>query len=428
MGKQQNDNDNLFENMNIGDLESSLIDVDIPETEALEEELGEGEGKEKGSPGSGEPGKGKKPGEKTDPPGRKTDNTLIVDRQPGDEEELGEDDDKGQAGKSKKEKDKKGGGTPNEGNESPVYLHAAALQEHGVLPNFDLKSLDGLKPPEAILKINEHIQGQIDESIKEGIEDYKTTLGEKARSFVESLESGIPFEDLADNYTLEERYANISTKKLEDNVELQEQVYFDLLALKGFSDEKIKKMVALAKEKEILLGEATDGLGEIQTTIEKERKQLKKNADDAKKERETKNDQVKAAIQKTISETKEIFSGIEITEAEKKDLVKMMTTPVNFVNKEGKKIPMSEAMALRAKNPIAYELRLNYLIKNGFFDEKPKKGAFDVFTKKVETSATRKLAEVLDKTEKRTTGKPASEVNKEEVDKNKTEFVFPQYQ
>jgi hypothetical protein len=425
MAKQQNDNDDLFQDMDISGFESALLEVDTPDTSKLKDELKDDDDEPRQS-GGGAPGKDRKPVvDKKDTGKKPKDDTIVVDRTP--EENLDNDDDKKQ-GKGKTEKDKKGGGAPenDEGNESPVYLHAAALQEQGVLPNFDLKSLEGLEPVDAIVKLNEHIQTQIEESIEERVEEYKSSIGDKAVKFIADLEKGVPFESLADNYTLEERYGSITAKSLEENEEMQEQVYSDLLTLKGFSEPKIKKMVEMAKEKEILLEESTDGLKEIQKSIDDDRKQMRI---DAEKEKTAKDQRIKdtrIAVETAVKSTKEILPGIPITEDEQKELTKMLTVPVLFTDKEGKKIPMSAAMAKRASNPLAFELRLAYLIKNGFFDDKIKDGAFNIFSKKVETSATKRLAEIMNG-EKRTHGKPASEVDKDKNKQEKNEdFVFPQ--
>ena len=425
MGKQQNDNDDLFQDMDISGFESALLEVDNPDTSKLNDELGDGDDNEEQSGGGASDNDQKPVAEKQITGKKPKDDTIIVDRSP---EEIPDDDEKSNIqGKSKTGKDKKGGGTPesDEGNESPVYLHAAALLENGVLPNFDLKSLDGLEPSDAIVKINEHIQTQIEESIQEGVEEYKSTIGDKAVKFISDLEKGVPFENLANNYTLEERYGSVTSKLLESDEELQEQIYADLLSLKGFSEPKIKKMVDIAKEKEILLEESTDGLKEIQKTIAEERKQL---VIDAERERLAKEQRIKdtrKAVDTAVKSTKEILPGIEVSEEEKKELTKMLTVPVLFTDKEGKKIPMSAAMAKRASNPLAFELRLAYLIKNGFFDDKIKDGAFNIFSKKVETSATKRLAEIMNG-ERRTHGKPASEVVKDKEKQEKEDFVFPQ--
>ena len=421
MAKQQNNDENLFDNFNIEGFESELLVVDNPDSSALEDELEDRKGdNKKDKSGSGDPGRVKKPGDE-DPGKGKPDHTFIVDK--GSDDEPG-DDDKKNAGNNN-EKDKKGGGTPEEENESPVYLHAAALQEQGVLPNFDLKSLADLEPEAAILKINEHIQTQIDASIQEGVEEYKSTLGEKAKEFIESLEEGVPFEAMADNYTLEERYGSIDAKGLESDEDLQAQIYSDFLTLKGFSDPKIKKMVDMSREKETLLEDSVDGLKEIQVTIAAEREELRKAAVQEKKDREARAAKTSETIQATVKATKEIFPGVDVTEDEKKELIKMLTVPVQFTNKEGKKVPMSAAMAVRAKDPIAFELKLAYFVKNGFFDEKVKDGTFNVFSKKVETSATKRLAEIMN-SEKKGSSKPVSEVDKEKNKQEKDDFVFPQ--
>jgi hypothetical protein len=105
----------------------------------------------------------------------------------------------------------------------------------------------------------------------------------------------------------------------------------------------------------------------------------------------------------------------------------MLTVPVMFQNKQGQKIPMSQTMAVRAKNPLAFEMRLAYFVKNGLFDEKPKDGAFDLFTKKVETSATKRLAAVMND-EQRTKGKTVTKADQEKKGSKseKDDFVFPQ--
>jgi hypothetical protein len=426
MTKQLNsDDDQLFGSIQMPEFDMDLIDVDGPPDE------GDSHVEKPGDKGKTTPADKEKPGDKVDkkenPQTPPKDNTFIVDDGKDEEIDDSESDKKDAKDKNIKDKDKKNGSIPTEGNESPVYLHAAALQESGVLPNFDLKSLDGLEPEEAILKINEHIQGQIDAEIKDGIDEYKSTIGEKALKFIESLESGVPFDDLADNYSLEERYGSISEKDLKDNVELQEQLYSDYLTLKGIPESKIKNYIAFAKEKETLLTDAVDGLAEIQTSIKEERKHIESETKIKKEKEEDNKKKTKEAIGKSVKELKEIFPGIPVSEDEKKEIVKMMTVPVIFTNKDGKKIPVSEAMALRAKNPIAFEARLAYFIKHGLFDENIKEGAFSNFTKKVETSAAKRLSQVLSG-EEATKKKPVSEVDKEKRSKDKDDdFIFPQF-
>jgi len=80
-------------------------------------------------------------------------------------------------------------------------------------------------------------------------------------------------------------------------------------------------------------------------------------------------------------------------------------------------------MDLRSKDPIAYELRLNYLISKGFFDDDLKNLKLETFMKKSETSATKRLIDKISKEGSLGGGKPTmGNKNGEE----KTSFVFPQ--
>jgi hypothetical protein len=411
MAKQQQNDENLFGGIDFGAIETDLIVVDTPVKKEIEEIQDDNENPD----GSGEPSKKeheKKPEDKKVE--KKKDDLIIVDTEEK-EEEVIEDKNK------KPAEDTKGGGTPNKDeNYSPVYLHAAALQENGVLPNFELDSIKDLEPKDAILKINEHIQNQIVEASKEKIEEFKSKYEEPTIKFMEALEKGVSFEDIAENYTLEARYNSVTEKVLEEDEDLQESIYKDYLSLKGFSDSKIKKMIDTAKEKDELLVESRDGLVEIKQQIKVERDMIAENAEKEKKAREARNIEMKESIHKNVTATKEVIPGIELSEAEKKEIIKMMTVPVKFVKQNGQDIPVSAAMELRMKDPVAYEMKLNYFIKNGFFDAN---GKFDILLKKSESKATQKLIEKMNG-EKKDFGKTGVKA-KAESQKEGYEFLFP---
>jgi len=406
----QQNNESLFGNIKLDGFDNELLVVDV-------------------TPGSGEPGDDGS--EKLIDPSKK--HTTDESKKPPVEKEIKKpvedliEVDTGPTGEqnqpdNKKAADTKGGDTPStEENDSPVYLHAAALQENGVLPELDLTTLKDLEPADAILKINEHIQKQISDSINEGVEEFKSNIGEKALEFMEALEKGVPFEDLSENYTLEDKYGRITTQVLENDENLQSQIYSDLLTMKGFSEAKIKKMVDVAIEKDELLSEAVDGLKEIQSEIVKERQELHRQAEIEKKTKEEQNTKTKETIKKTVTAVKEIIPGIELTESEKNEIVKMMTVPVRYIKKGNESVPVSAASDLRSKNPIAFEMRLNYFIKNGFFNDDAK---FDTLLRKTESKAAVKLIEKLNG-ERPISGKSVVEKDKSVIKKEKS-FMFPQ--
>ena len=301
-----------------------------------------------------------------------------------------------------------------------MYLHAATLQENGLLPDFELDSLKDLKPEEQVLKIQESISSSVEESKKEGIKAEVDSLIEPARKFYEDLKAGVPFESLRENATLEAQYGEISVKQLEDNGELQEAIYADSLYMKGLSDTKVKQFVQISKDNETLLTDSTDGLKEIKTEIESDRVKMRQDADLAKTAREDKNKEMQGKISTTVLATKAIIPGIELKKAEQEALIKDMTVPVKFVkNAKGQQVPVSKVMELRAKDPVAFEMRLNYFIRKGFFDKDAK---FENLSKEATTTATKKLIEAINDN-KPPDGTPAADLVK---DKKATEtFVFP---
>ena len=94
-------------------------------------------------------------------------------------------------------------------------------------------------------------------------------------------------------------------------------------------------------------------------------------------------------LNNTINEVKEIIPGVKIDDKTKKELFNMITKPAE--TRDG--VSYSEIMLLREKNPLDFELKLNYYAKMGLFDENPK---FDVIMKKSETKVLNKLERQLE--------------------------------
>jgi len=416
MTKEQQSQDGLFNTIDTGSIESNLITVDqspeelktVQEAIGTDDDKGDGKGTEEGADKSTTTSDNK-PVEKIEP--EKPD-TIQVDNT---SEAAGTDE-------QKLKEDTKSGGAPKTTEESSVHLHAASLQDKGVLPNFNLEDIKDLPPAEALDKIDEHIATQIQESITSGVEQYKKSLSPMAQDFLKSLDEGVPFEDVRNIMTYKERYASISEKDLKDNEELQKDTYSESLRMKGFTEAKVAKFVEKAVQDEELPDEAKDGLTDIKSAIAKQEQDNKNAAIENKRARDKANDATKLEITKIVSEVKEIFPGIEVTKAEKTKIEEMMTVPVRYESRNGREIPISAAMDIRAKDPIAFEMKLNYFIKNGFFD-----GNKDLnkFAKKSESNATNKLLSSFG-TEKHKSGSPSVQTTKTEAEKEKEEaIIFP---
>ena len=414
--ENQSTDEQLFNNISFEGLEESLITVDVAEEElpaSVQEEINEG-----GSGGPPETKDQDPPDDEGKEKGKseaKPDDLIIVDKvTPA-------------AGEEKKTDPPKGGDKPKEGTEarsgeenlSPMYLHAAALHENGLLPDFDLESIKELKTEEQAIKINESIQTNIDASIKEGLDAELAKLGD-AKQIYDDIQAGVDPNALRENASLEATYGAIKVADLESSEENQEAVYSDYLSMKGLSESKVKQLVQVAKDNDALLTESTDGLKEIQKEIANERETLRKQAKADQDAREEKNKETQTKIKNFVGSVKEIIPGKELTKVEHEALIKNMTVPVRYADDgRGGQIPVSKVMDLRSKDPIAFEMKLNYFISQGFFDEKPN---FDKLAKSAETNASKKFLEKMKTNKSEAIGDAAIE---KKNSKEEPEFKFP---
>lgn len=409
--EQQSTEDQLFAGVDFAGLEDSLITVDTPD---LEDDI-KNEVEEVSEGGSGEP-----PAGGDDPPKLKTeqktapkeDDLITVDVPPEPEK-------KEESAKAEKKEDTKSGEKANkdEENLSPMYLHAAALQESGLLPDFDLNEIKDLEPKDQALKVNEHIQKVIEDERKSAIDNALSEV-EQIKQMYDDIQNGVNAEDLKENLSLEAQYGNIKMKDIEDNIEAQESLYTNYLLMKGLSETKAKQLVDLAKDNETLLTEAADGLKDIQDYIKEEREELRRQAEERKKVSEKTKEETKKKVNEVVTSTKEIIPGIELTKMEHDQIIKDMTVPVRFDKRsDGTEYPVSRVMDLRSKDPIRFEMLLNYYVSRGFFDDKPK---FDNLIKKAEKTAAQKFVDrISDQTKIK--GDPRIVADQNE----KPEFIFP---
>ena len=411
-------NEDLFGGVAMEGLENYLLTVDVPASEQVAEIV-----KEVNEGGDGEP-----PPSTEDPPKTKpevqvektqTDNLITVDTAATEKTEITkviETTEPGKVDETKKGTETKTG----EENLSPMYLHAAALQQdYGLLPNFDLATIKDLKPEEQILKVNEAIQANVKAEKEELVKAEVDSLITPAKKFYEDLKAGVPFDDLANNASLEEQYGSITVKSLEANEEAQEAIYSDSLIMKGLSDVKVKQMIQLSKDNDSLLIDSTDGLKEIHTEIKNDRDTMRKAAETATQDRDKQNALIQTKIKTLVTGTKVIIPGLELTKVEHDQLIKDMTVPVKFVdNAQGKSVPVSKVIELRSQDPITFDMKLNYFIQKGFFDKDAK---FDKLVKDATTSATKKLIDKMSTT-KPVEGTPAVINQKETVS---DDFIYP---
>lgn len=254
---------------------------------------------------------------------------------------------------------------------------ASLLKEEGILPTLDLEKFEG-KPEELIAGIQAEI--------KDGVEGYKESIPEKIKKLIEDYEDGVPLDELIGIQSEQMRFDAIDENEIKEDKELQKNlVAYHLTQTTKWSEAKIKKEVDRLADVDELESEAFDAHKELKKLAVEAEKELRAQAKiaEAKKIKEAKETSEK--IEKTVGALTEIIPGIKITEKEKQALLKSITKPVAY-SADGKQI--SKAMQEKEKDPIKFELMLNYFIDKGFFD-----GKFDIVLTKAKSESLKQLEE-----------------------------------
>lgn len=243
------------------------------------------------------------------------------------------------------------------------------------------------------------------------VQEWKESLPKEIADLINNYEEGVPFDELLQIKSNQIRLDSITEDKLEDNLDLQKNLVKNFYKEKGFSETKIEKMVSKALEADELEDEAKEALAELK---ELENKKLENSRLEAKKKELEEQKAYTESINKlneTINQVKEIIPGVKIDDKTKKELFNMLTKPAETRGET----PISQVMLLREKNPLDFELKLNYYAKLGLFDENPK---FDVIMKKSETKAVSKLEKQLEEEIKARISKSSSNRKAENPDED----------
>ena len=221
------------------------------------------------------------------------------------------------------------------------------------------------------------------------VQEWVNSLPKEISDLITNYEEGVPFDELLQIKSDQIRLNSITDESLEDNIDLQKNLVRNFYREKGFTESKIEKMVSKAEDLDELEEEAKEALAELK---EVENKRLESvQLETKRKALENQKAYVESVnkLNNTINEVKEIIPGVKIDEKTKKELFNMITKPAE--TRDG--VSFSEIMLLREKNPLDFELKLNYYAKMGLFDENPK---FDVIMKKSETKVLNKLERQLE--------------------------------
>jgi hypothetical protein len=249
------------------------------------------------------------------------------------------------------------------------------LKEEGIVE-------DTFEDKEALFN---YFKSVADNNVKEWID----SLPREISDLITNYEEGVPFDELLQIKSDQIRLDSITDESLEDNIDLQKNLVRNFYQGKGFTESKIEKMISKSEDLDELEEEAKEALAELK---EVESRRLESaQLETKRKALENQKAYVESVnkLNSTINEVKEIIPGVKIDDKTKKELFNMITKPAE--TRDG--VSYSEIMLLREKNPLDFELKLNYYAKMGLFDENPK---FDVIMKKSETKVLNKLERQLE--------------------------------
>ena len=290
----------------------------------------------------------------------------------------------------------------NEGEKSPVSPYAAMLHEQGVLPNLKLEEFDKLETDED--KITALINAQREE-IEGGIVSWIETLPEQFKYALTHYKDGMSIEQILDIDSKRYSLPKLTDEQLSEDEELQEQIYRLDLQNKGLEAKRIDRLVKTSKEEKTLFEDSKEAYDTLKKNASEYEKTQKIQHDKELQSRLSNEKKLKETLKKTLTETKEIIPGIPFNQKIQEEVFQSMMT----FDEDG----MNEIMRKRNEDPMKFEIRANYLLKLGAFDDDWSK-----IIKSTEASATKKFMDKISINPKLGTGasqKSSSGTNTEDL-------------
>ena len=270
-------------------------------------------------------------------------------------ESVGSEDNEDKKGKEEETPDSnKDGSSPNS---SFYYSIASALVEDGVLPDLDEEFVKGIKSPEDLAEaIDKQVEARLDETQKrinaalnadiepDEIRQYETVLGNLSKITEEAIKD--------------------ETEKGEN---LRKQLIFQDLINRGFSKERAAREVkksfdsgsdiedakdALESNRSYFKQQYDDLIKEGQEEAEAEKKRIKEEAQDLKKQ---------------MLEDKEIFAGVTMDKATRQKAYDNIAKPV-YKTENGEYL--TAVQKYESENPVEFRKKLGviFTLTNGFKD------------------------------------------------------------
>lgn len=276
----------------------------------------------------------------------------------------------------------------NDSTPSPYKLFGKKLFDEGVLTVFDETKVETLE--DLFDAVNATIEGEV--------EAYKAGLPVAVRKIVEHAErtgeTNLKVAIEAQQKVLD--LQSITPDSLKKDEKMQEDILFEDLKSRGYTDARAKRYIDNVKANEALEEEALEALTAQQEAAVVRAKQIEEsNAAAQKQLQETHANTIKT-IRKEIDATAEIVPGVKLTKKEQDTVFASMTTAAGQ-DEQGN--PINSVGITRSKNPIAFEKMLHFLHSKGVFnvdkDGNPVPD-WSYFIKGAKTAAATKTAQAVE--------------------------------
>lgn len=251
---------------------------------------------------------------------------------------------------------------------------AQFLKDEEVLSSLDIEKFDGTI---------EGLKDAFKTELEEWKEGYKQSLHPAIKELQDRFEDGVPFDELLGIKSEQIRFDNIDDESIAEDEDLQKNIlFYHLKETTNWSDTKIEKEVKRLSDVGEAPEEAKEALKELKVISKKaEEKLIADSKEQAKRDKDKADENIRN-INDFVTKTTEIIPGIKLSDKEKQTLITSVTKPVEI--KDNKYI--SKVMKVREKDPIGFEIKLNYFIEKGFFD-----GKFDTILNTAKTKAVQDL-------------------------------------
>jgi hypothetical protein len=277
-------------------------------------------------------------------------------------------------------------------NEAVYKALMKELVTAGVLTVEEVEKLDEL--PGTLDTIKDLVSKTVETGVKQTQENWKRNLDPTKKRFLE-IEDAFDATDQAILMAQRlEFFDTVKAEEVQSDVNLQKQIYFELLKSKNFSDQDAIEAINDAEQMNKLQEKSLKAIPEL-------RKQAHEVVEGARLEKETKTKAELEAQTKMFDslvqniESRDAFiDGLNLNKVAKDKLKSNIMNPVHKDPKTGKEF--NSLMYKQQRNPVEFEMLINYYDTLGLFNL-DKEGKFKPDISKIKAVAKTQAVNELDK-------------------------------